>query len=105
MHFGDWQGSTYAEVEATAPGATKTRRRDKWNFRPPGPAGESYEMLKRRVLPWLESLARPTVCVTHGGIVRVLFRTIGKLPEREAANLHVPQDLVLKLENDRLEWL
>lgn len=105
VHFGDWQGSTYAEVEALAPGSTKARRRNKWNFQPPGAAGESYEMLRRRVLPWLESLANPTVCVTHGGIVRVLFRTIAALPEREAANLHVPQDRVLRLRDDRLEWL
>jgi broad specificity phosphatase PhoE len=105
VHFGDWQGSTYAEVEWLAPGSTKARRRNKWNFQPPGSAGESYEMLKLRVLPWLDELTQPTVCVTHGGILRVLFRTIGKLPEREAANLHVPQDRVLRLKDDVLEWL
>ena len=45
------------------------------------------------------------MCVTHGGILRVLFRTIGKLPELESANLHVPQDRVLRLKDDVLEWL
>lgn len=105
VHFGDWQGSTFAEIEAKAPGSTKARRSIKWNFRPPGLEGESYEMLKHRVMPWLESVTQPTVCVTHGGILRVMFRVIAGLPEREAANLHVPQDRVLRLQDDRLEWL
>ncbi|GLS32710.1 probable phosphoglycerate mutase [Mesorhizobium albiziae] len=105
VHFGDWQGSTFAEIEVVAPGSTKARRRNKWNFRPPGAAAESYEMLKHRAMPWLETLTRQTVCVTHGGIVRVLFRTIANMPEREAANLHVPQDRVLRLRDGMLEWL
>jgi broad specificity phosphatase PhoE len=105
VHFGDWQGSTFAEIEARVPGSTKARRRDKWNFCPPGSRGESYEMLKRRALPWLESLTQPTVCVTHGGIVRVMFRTIAGLGEREAAAMYVPQDRVLRLRDGVLEWL
>ena len=72
VHFGDWQGRTFAEIEAEQPGSTKARRRDKWNFRPPGAAGESYAMLKVRAMPWLSEVTRPTVCVTHGGVLRVL---------------------------------
>jgi broad specificity phosphatase PhoE len=105
VHFGDWQGLTYREIEARAPGSTKARRRDKWNFRPPGPEGESYETLRLRVQPWLAGLIRPLVCVTHGGVIRVVFRTIGNVAEREAARLHVPQDRVLRLENSTLEWV
>ncbi len=105
VHFGTWQGVTFVELEAREPGSTKARRRDKWNFRPPGPLGESYEMLKARVTPWLESLERPTVCVTHGGIIRVVFRTVGGMPEREAAALNVPQDRVLRLQDGKLEWI
>jgi broad specificity phosphatase PhoE len=105
VHFGDWQGSTFAEIEARAPGSTKARRRDKWNFCPPGTAGESYDMLTARFRPWLESVARPTVCATHGGTIRAVFRIVTDLPEREAAAMHVPQDRVLKLQDDRLEWI
>jgi probable phosphoglycerate mutase len=105
VHFGSWQGLTFAELEAREPGSTKARRRDKWNFRPPGPLGESYAMLEARVTPWLEGLTRPTVCVTHGGVMRVVFRNVENLPEREAARLNVPQDRVLRLENGDLEWI
>jgi broad specificity phosphatase PhoE len=105
IHFGAWQGLTFVELEAREPGSTKVRRRDKWNFRPPGPLGESYEMLRARVTPWLESLAQPTVCVTHGGVIRAVFRVIGQMSERDAAALNVPQDRVLRLQDGLLDWL
>jgi broad specificity phosphatase PhoE len=105
IHFGAWQGLTFVELEAREPGSTKVRRRDKWNFRPPGPLGESYEMLRARVTPWLESLAQPTVCVTHGGVIRAVFRVIGQMSDRDAAALNVPQDRVLRLQDGLLDWL
>ncbi len=105
VHFGDWQGRTFAEIEAEQPGSTKARRRDKWNFRPPGAAGESYAMLKVRAMPWLSEVTRPTVCVTHGGVLRVLFRAVAGWSERESAAMAVPQDRILRLEAGRLDWL
>jgi probable phosphoglycerate mutase len=105
VHFGDWQGYTYAEMDVREPGSIARREKDKWNFRPPGAEAESYEMLKERVEPWLAEVAAPTVCVTHGGVIRVLFRLVAGLAERECAALDVPQDRVLRLENGRLEWL
>ncbi len=105
VHFGDWQGYTLAELDRISPGATAAREADKWNFVPPGTDAESYEMLARRVLPWFEELSRPTVCVTHGGIFRVLFRMVGKKPKKEAAALDIAQDRVLRFEDNRLEWL
>jgi probable phosphoglycerate mutase len=105
LHFGDWQGFTYAELESRDPGSSTRRAKDKWNFTPPGASAESYQMLLERFRPFLEELARPTVCVTHGGIVRVLFRLLEDVPERAAARISVPQDKVLKLEDGRLSWL
>lgn len=105
LNFGDWQGFTYDELELREPGSKARRALDKWNFRPPGDAAESYEMLKDRFLPWLAEVRSPTVCVTHGGIFRVLFRMIGDLTQKKAAVMPVPQDHVLKLENDTLTWI
>lgn len=105
LHFGDWQGSTFAELEAATPGSTSGRDGDKWNFLPPGGGAESYAALAVRITPWLESLDRPTVCVTHGGIIRAVFRIVGGLSEKEAAAMSVPQDLVLRLDEGRLIWL
>lgn len=105
LSFGDWQGFTFAELEANDPGSTKQRRLDKWNFQPPGEGAESYQMLLERVKPWFDALDRQTVCVTHGGVVRALFRFLLDIPKKEAAALDVPQDRLLRLEGRRLEWL
>ncbi|MCV0395647.1 MAG: phosphoglycerate mutase family protein [Rhizobiaceae bacterium] len=104
LHFGDWQGSTYAELEAASPGSTEGRKADKWNFRPPGEAAESYEMLAGRVKPWLDAVDRPTVCVTHGGVIRAVFRLLGGWSSAAAADIDIPQDRVLAWDGARLEW-
>lgn len=105
LNFGDWQGFTFAELESRVPGAGRARDLDKWDFRPPGEGAESYQMLLERVRPFFEALSGPTVCVTHGGVIRTLFRLVEGVPKAEAASLDVPQDRVLQLEAGRLEWL
>jgi len=62
-------------------------------------------MLLDRVKPWLEALRGPTVCVTHGGVVRCFFRLVAGLSKQQAAGLEVPQDRLLRLEGRSLEWL
>jgi broad specificity phosphatase PhoE len=104
VHFGDWQGQTMAEIEARQPGTGAARDRDKWHFLPPGKDAESYEMLTRRIAPWLEELSRPTICVTHGGVMRALFRLVEEWPPEEVAAMIVPQDRILVLEGRRLSW-
>ena len=103
VHFGGWQGYTYAELEEREPGSTAARMADKWAFVAPG--GESYQMLLERVRPWFEGISQPTICVTHGGIMRVLFRLVEDMPVAEVAELVIPQDRVLRLKDSRLEWL
>lgn len=105
VHFGDWQGYTFAELDVRLPGSSEARQHDKWDFVPPGEQGESYEMLTARVRPWLAEIRQPTVCVTHGGVVRAIFRLIEVMPKSKAAALEIPQDRVLRLENGRLDWL
>jgi broad specificity phosphatase PhoE len=105
VNFGEWQGFTFAELEAQDPGSTRARGPDKWNFLPPGEGAESYQMLLDRVKPWFDALDRQTICVTHGGVIRTLFRLVEGIPEQEAASLEVPQDRLLRLRDRHLEWL
>ncbi|ANT50543.1 histidine phosphatase family protein [Mesorhizobium amorphae] len=105
LSFGDWQGFTFAELEARDPGSTRQRSLDKWNFQPPGEGAESYQMLLERVKPWFDALDRDTVCVTHGGVVRALFRVVLGMSTREAVRMDVPQDRLLRLQGRSLEWL
>jgi len=105
LHFGDWQGHTYAELEQMQPGSTMKRHEQKWTFVPPGRDAESYERLAERVAGWLRELERPTICTTHGGVIRVLCHLIGEMPTIEAVTMPVPQDLVLRVSDGKLEWL
>lgn len=105
VHFGDWQGFTHAELEAANPGCTEGRSSNKWRFMPPGRDAESYEKMSLRMKTFLDKLDGPTVCVTHGGIIRAVFHLIGGLDGDEAAAMDVPQDRILRLSNGKLEWL
>lgn len=105
LHFGDWQGYTYADLEIRSPGSAARRDLDKWNFLPPGKDAESYAMLAARVGTWLDEVAGPSVCVAHGGVVRALFRLVGGLDEADCANLDVPQDRILRIEGRGIEWM
>jgi probable phosphoglycerate mutase len=105
VNFGDWQGFTYAELERQHPGISGERSLDKWDYLPSGEGAESYQMLYERIKPWFEELDRDTVCVTHGGVIRALFRLVEKISKEEAASLETPQDRVLRLRGGHLEWL
>ena len=105
MHYGDWERSTLAEIERRMPGSSEAREGDKWHYRPPGEQAESYQLLAERISPWLAELKQPTLCVTHGGIIRVLFRLIEDWPTEAACKDPVPQDRVLELKDGRLRWL
>lgn len=101
--FGRWEGRTFDELAASEPGAVAAREADKWGFVPPG--GESYAMLSARIRPWLESLDRPTVAVSHGGVSRVVRGLLFGLPDDEVPRLDVPQDRLYLVEEGQGVWL
>lgn len=105
INFGDWQGHTFAELEAVDPGCFARRQADKWGFVPPGAGAESYALLAARVRPWLEGVERDTVCVIHGGVMRAVFSLTGAKKPDEAVMIPIPQDKLLRLAAGRLEWL
>ena len=107
LSFGDWEGHTLEEVGRAEPERLLARLEQKWSFIPPGTAAESYEILSWRVGAWLRSLSRATVCVTHGGVVRSVFRLVANMSEDEAALMDVPQDKILKVDlgDGTLHWL
>nr|WP_314087274.1 histidine phosphatase family protein [uncultured Shinella sp.] len=104
VSFGDWEGHTLEELEASSPARVDERRRSKWNFIPPGEAAESYEILSWRIGSFLAEVDRPTVCVSHGGVFRAAFRLNG-MAEEEAANTPIFQDRVLRLDETGMRWL
>jgi broad specificity phosphatase PhoE len=105
LSFGDWEGHTFAELEAVDDGCFARRELDKWGFVPPGAKAESYQMLADRVAPLFAQIDRDTICVAHGGILRAALQLTGTLSPVQAAAFMIPQDKVLRWCNDRLEWL
>lgn len=108
VSFGDWEGHTLSELEALEPSTdmrTRERRNSKWDFQPPGDHAESYEILTWRIAAWLGSVKQPTVCVSHGGVVRSLFHLVGGIDGAEAAEIATPQDQILKIENGTIGWM
>ncbi|MFB2562159.1 histidine phosphatase family protein [Rhizobium sp. IMFF44] len=98
VSFGAWEGFTLKELKSTEPDRLAERKANKWDFIPPGEDAESYEILSWRVGSWLASVDRPTVCVTHGGVIRTLFRLIGDVEKEEAAEIPIHQDQILKVD-------
>jgi broad specificity phosphatase PhoE len=90
ISFGEWEGSTIAELAERDPAGHEARLLDKWAFVPPG--GESYAMLSERIGGWLRRLDRDTVCVAHGAVHRAVRSHLEGLDPAEAPTLDVPQD-------------
>lgn len=98
VSFGAWEGFTIKELKATEAERLAERNAGKWDFIPPGDEAESYEILSWRVGSWLASVDKPTVCVTHGGVIRSLFRLVGDISKEDASETEIPQDRVLKID-------
>jgi broad specificity phosphatase PhoE len=73
--YGEWEGSTLAQQQASHPEAFAIRERDTWGVPPPG--GESYASVAERMLDWYQSLEGDTVAVAHGGTARALMVALG----------------------------
>ncbi len=102
-HYGDWQGTLLADLPNVDAEGIEARTRDPFRWRPQG--GESYEDLMARTLPWLATIEHDTVVVSHGGVSRVLRGHILNLDVATVPLLDVPQDRVLVLRRDGIDWL
>jgi broad specificity phosphatase PhoE len=102
-HYGDWQGTLLADLPWLDAEGIEARTRDPYRWRPQG--GESYEDLMARTVPWFDAIARDTVVVSHGGVSRVLRGYILGLDLKSVPRLDVPQDRVLVLSGDGVDWL
>lgn len=76
--FGDFQGRTFAEIEATWPAEALAWRKRVPDWAPPG-GGESLMQLRERVMTTLHALAaehmgQQIVVVAHGGVLDVIHR-------------------------------
>lgn len=74
MRWGAWEGQRLAELRRQLGPAMAENEARGWDFRPEG--GESPRELLARLRPWLAEVAargRPTLAVTHRGVIRAVL--------------------------------
>jgi broad specificity phosphatase PhoE len=90
--YGEWEGSTLAEMQAKDPDLFARRQVDKWTVAPPG--GETYVAVQARMTDWYRGLVADTVAVAHGGTARALMVALGLETPESAADLGIEQGAV-----------
>jgi broad specificity phosphatase PhoE len=103
IHYGHWQGIFQADLPGVDAAGIAARARDTFRWRPHG--GESYEDLMLRSVAWLADVTADTVVAGHGGVSRVLRGHLYGLDAATVPELPVPQDRILVLRRDGMEWL
>jgi probable phosphoglycerate mutase len=99
--FGDFQGRTFAEIEAELPEHAHHWRKRTPEWAPPG-GGESLIMLRERVLTTVDELAtrhvgEQIVLVAHGGVMDVLYRAATRLDLQAPRTWQLPNTAVNRL--------
>ena len=90
--YGEWEGSTLAEMQAKDPDLFARRQAEKWTVAPPG--GESYVSLQARVADWYRDLEADTVAAAHGGTLRALMVALALETPESASDLPIEQGTV-----------
>ena len=83
--YGEWEGSTLAEMQAKDPDLFAQRQAEKWTVAPPG--GETYVSVQARMTDWYRGLTADAVAVAHGGTARALMVELGFETPESAADL------------------
>jgi len=90
--YGQWEGSTLAEMQAADPDFFAMRLADKWRVAPVG--GETYAAVQLRMRDWYDSVRGDTVVVAHGGTARALMVALGFETPESASDLPIAQGAV-----------
>ena len=86
IHFGDWEGLSWEEVERSDPEYAQKWMKSYPHL--PAPSGENFQNFERRVLAEVNHLMDrspgPIAVVTHGGVLRVALRHLCGYSEARA---------------------
>jgi broad specificity phosphatase PhoE len=98
--YGEWEGSTLAEMQVKDPVLFARRQVEKWTVSPLG--GETYVSVQARMTDWYRGLAADTVAVAHGGTARALMVALSLETPESAADLPIEQGAVYVFRDGRL---
>jgi len=100
VSFGEFEGFLHNDL--TSSFAKRGKRGEEfWQYRPKN--GESYVDLLDRVTPFIASLKKPSVIVSHGGIARVFRHLVADYAKTKTVNWSVPQDEILHFSNAKMK--
>ncbi len=105
MSFGEWEGMTFAQMEAEFPDQVSWWNADRLNRAPPG--GETLGDGAAHVQSMLEDVLRQhqdqtVVLVAHGGTLRLLLCLLLNKPPREFWQFHMDNTALSEIEWGRL---
>lgn len=103
LHYGHWEGHLASTLAESDPEGVAAKAKDPFGWRPRG--GESYADLMQRIAPWLKTVDRDTVAITHGGVSRVARGAVLGIDTRDVPTLDVPQDKILVLRQQAMNWI
>lgn len=101
VSLGSWDGLTHIDIDAQWPGLLDGSTPYDWYFK--APDGESYDKAVQRAVSWLETTHGVVVAVAHGLIGRIIRGVYLGLSKAEALCLPVPQDVIWRLHNDKID--
>jgi 6-phosphofructo-2-kinase len=101
LYAGKMEGMTYDEIKERFPEEYEARRKEKLQYRYPGPGGEGYLDVINRLRTVIVEAERTTdhvLLVTHRSVARVLLAYFVGLDRDEVASLDVPLGVLYMLE-------
>ncbi|RAO70512.1 uncharacterized protein BHQ10_006524 [Talaromyces amestolkiae] len=101
LYAGKMEGLTYDEIKTQYPEEYESRRKQKLQYRYPGPGGEGYlDVINRlrTVIVETERTIDHVLLVTHRSVARVLLAYFLGLDRDEVAGLDVPLGVLYMLE-------
>lgn len=101
VSVGSWDGLTHMDIDAQWPGRLDGTTPFDWFFR--SPDGESYDAATARVSQWLDGLQGVVLAVSHGLAGRLIRGAYLGLTKDDALGLPVPQDVIWRLVDGRVE--
>ncbi|MBN2041532.1 MAG: histidine phosphatase family protein [Spirochaetes bacterium] len=89
IYLGEWEGLSFDEVKAERKQQWEERGQNITGYRPP--AGESFNDLKKRVIPAFSKIAEENkgniLIVTHAGVIRTIICHLLEIPFRRLFSL------------------
>jgi len=101
LNAGSMEGMTYEEIRTKCKAEYDLRKRDKLQYRYPGPGGEGYlDIINRlrKVILEIERMQDHVLIIGHRSITRVLLAYFLGLKQEDISDLDVPLGVAYMIE-------